>query len=61
MINKIYESNDTINGGAYICHDGLIIPASPPQRIVPTNNQQDLLGCSGVLSDRFNDYDYYTA
>ena len=58
-IMKPFVAKDVVNGGAYINPNSLKIPPSTVQRIDPQTND-NTLGPSGILVNRFDDPRYYT-
>jgi hypothetical protein len=59
-LTKANSTNDYDNGAAYINPNSLKIPPTTVQKL-SGETDKDLAASSGVLMERFNDYDYYTA
>lgn len=60
-ITKVIQTNDTVNGAAYINPNSLKIPSDPVQRVDSPAQNDDQFHASGVLEARLNYPTYYSA
>ena len=61
VARKIFPSKTGVDGGAYVCPNGLKIVPTTPQRLVPNiSTPVSDTAESGRLTNRFDDPRYYT-
>ena len=62
VAKKVNAARTGVEGGAYICPNGLKIVPQPPSRIAPNiSTPLNDVALSGLYVNRFDDPTYYTA